>query len=91
MSRDPRHLRQASQILPPELIAGELHDLGLDTISTSLSAAATATAESSKNPPPKTHEQESSTHSSASKKKPPTPQTLRNLSGFLSSPSVLNL
>ncbi|KAM2308135.1 hypothetical protein COP1_030287 [Malus domestica] len=70
MFRDPRHRRQASQILQPELIAGELHD----TISTNLSAAATATAESSRNPPPKTHEQESSTHFPVSKKKPPTPR-----------------
>ncbi|KAM1149619.1 hypothetical protein ACFX15_029618 [Malus domestica] len=74
MSRDSRHRRQASQVLPPELIAGELHDLGHDTISTSVSAAASTTAESSKNPPTKTHEQESSTHSPAPKKKPPIPR-----------------
>ncbi|KAB2615252.1 hypothetical protein D8674_021840 [Pyrus ussuriensis x Pyrus communis] len=70
MSRDSRHRRQASQVLPPELIAGELHD----TVSTSVSAAASTTAESSKNPPPKAHEQDSSTHSPAPKKKPATPR-----------------
>ncbi|CAL9018878.1 unnamed protein product [Prunus brigantina] len=74
MSRDSRHRRQLSQVLPPEFIAGDdLHDLAQGSI-LAAGTATTTTTESSKNSPPKAHGQDSSTHSPAPNKKPPTPR-----------------